>query len=33
VRAAVAAALSAFGSVDVLINNAGNGGTLGRLLE
>ena len=33
VRAAVAEALAAFGSVDVLINNAGNGGTLGRLLE
>jgi short-subunit dehydrogenase len=33
VRGAVAAALAAFGSVDVLINNAGNGGTLGRLLD
>jgi short-subunit dehydrogenase len=33
VRAAVATALGAFGAIDVLINNAGNGGTLGRLLE
>jgi short-subunit dehydrogenase len=33
VRAAVATALAAFGAIDVLINNAGNGGTLGRLLE
>jgi len=33
VHAAAATALARFGAVDVLINNAGNGGTLGRLLD